>query len=68
MWHVDHLLGNDREISSNTTAVSKYWPCKQRLFGRAIVQAASRWLPTAAARVRSWVWCNRPEVAAVQGT
>jgi hypothetical protein len=24
--------------------------------GRAITQAVSRWLPTAAARVRAWVW------------
>jgi hypothetical protein len=24
--------------------------------GRAIAQAVSRWLPTAAARVQSWVW------------
>jgi hypothetical protein len=24
--------------------------------GRAIAQAVSRWLPTAAARVRAWVW------------
>jgi hypothetical protein len=26
------------------------------LMGRAIAQAVSRWLPTAAARVRAWVW------------
>jgi hypothetical protein len=26
--------------------------------GRAIAQAVSRWLPTAAARVRSWVWSS----------
>jgi hypothetical protein len=24
--------------------------------GRAIAEAVSRWLPTAAARVRAWVW------------
>jgi hypothetical protein len=26
--------------------------------GRAIAQAVSRWLPTAAARVRAWVWSS----------
>jgi glycine/serine hydroxymethyltransferase len=26
------------------------------LVGRAIAEAVSRWLPTAAARVRAWVW------------
>jgi hypothetical protein len=26
--------------------------------GRAIAQAVSRWLPTAAARVRSWLWSS----------
>jgi hypothetical protein len=26
--------------------------------GRAIAEAVSRWLPTAAARVRSWVWSS----------
>jgi hypothetical protein len=30
LWHVDPLLGNDREISNYTTAVAKLWPCKQR--------------------------------------
>jgi hypothetical protein len=27
-------------------------------FGRAIAEAVSRWLPTAAARVQSWVWSS----------
>jgi hypothetical protein len=30
LWHVDELLGNNREISNYTTAVGKYWLCKQR--------------------------------------
>jgi hypothetical protein len=29
---------------------------RNRIFGRAIAQAVSRWLPTAAARVRARVW------------
>jgi hypothetical protein len=30
MWHVDPLLGNNHEICNYTTAVAKYWLCKQR--------------------------------------
>jgi hypothetical protein len=30
--------------------------CEQGRSGHAIAQAASRWFPTAAARVRAWVW------------
>jgi hypothetical protein len=30
LWHVDPLLGNDREIISYTIAVAKQWLCKQR--------------------------------------
>jgi hypothetical protein len=26
LWHVDPLLGNNREISSYTTAVASEWP------------------------------------------
>jgi hypothetical protein len=29
LWHVDLLLGNDREISNYTSAVAKQWLCKQ---------------------------------------
>jgi hypothetical protein len=28
LWHVDLLLGNDREISKYKTVVAKVWPLK----------------------------------------
>jgi hypothetical protein len=33
-------------------------PESKTSLGRAIAQAVSRWLPTAAARVRAWVWSS----------
>jgi hypothetical protein len=30
----------------------------ENCLGRAIAEAVSRWLPSAAARVQSWVWSN----------
>jgi hypothetical protein len=32
------------------------WIKVSNMRGRAIAQAVSRWLPTAAARVQNWVW------------
>jgi hypothetical protein len=34
------------------------WRLHRTILGRAIAQAVSRWLPTAAARVRSRVWSS----------
>jgi hypothetical protein len=31
LWHVDPLLGNDREMSSYTTAVDRLWPQETRM-------------------------------------
>jgi hypothetical protein len=30
LWHVYPLLGNDREITSYTTAAARLWFCKQQ--------------------------------------
>jgi hypothetical protein len=47
---------NDREaININWLSLNR---ALQILIGHAIAQALSRWLPTAAARVRSWVWSS----------
>jgi hypothetical protein len=32
LWHIDRLLGKDREISKDMTAVTKYWFRKQVYF------------------------------------
>jgi hypothetical protein len=29
LWHVDPLLGSDREVHDYVTAVPKFWLCKQ---------------------------------------
>jgi hypothetical protein len=43
-------LNNISELTTNTL--------KSEVVGRTILQAVSRWLPTAAARVRSRVWSS----------
>jgi hypothetical protein len=30
LWHVDQLLGNDREISKYTVAVTRQWPVNSK--------------------------------------
>jgi hypothetical protein len=48
MWHVDPLLGNDREISNYTWTAAKQWLCKQRpLLG-------SGWVPIVWEPQQTW--------------
>jgi hypothetical protein len=46
-------------FSKHACRERQYRPGKQsRVQGRDIAQAVSRWLPTAAARVQTWVWSS----------
>jgi hypothetical protein len=46
-------------ISASVLSVTEYCTvCQSKTVGRAIAQAVSRWLPTAAARVRARFWSS----------
>jgi hypothetical protein len=47
------LKKNERQLRSHKEVLTND---KTNILGRAIAQAVSRWLPTAAARVRARVW------------
>jgi hypothetical protein len=50
------VLGVYSGLSGRVRTAYLVSPCIVSLASRAIAQAVSRWLPTAAARVRSRVW------------
>jgi hypothetical protein len=44
LWHAYPLLDNNRAISSYTTAVTEYWPCKQVFFAlKQLETATAEW-------------------------
>jgi hypothetical protein len=53
-----HLWGMKKQETEDDYVIELNYLFRH-LLGRAIAQAVSRWLPTAAARVRSRIWSSR---------